>query len=78
MGSFLILACCTIIHKLFGGVLTPIVRSQDLNIIASLVLNQSSELLKFVEDFILSLQKVYLGLPGVVINEYNKVFEATH
>jgi hypothetical protein len=61
--------CCAIIHKLLGGVLTPIVGSQHLNLPASLVLNQSSKLLKSVEDFILSLQEVYLGPPRVVIDK---------
>jgi hypothetical protein len=60
---------CAIIHKLLGGVFTPTVGTQHPNLSANLVLNQSSKLLKFVKDFILSLQEVYLGLPGVVINE---------
>jgi hypothetical protein len=41
--------------ELLGGILTPIVRSQNLDLIPCLVLDKSFELLKPAKDFILGL-----------------------
>ena len=57
--------------KLLGGILTPVIRSQDSDLPPCLVLHKSFELLEPLQDFLglLALQKVDSGLPGMVINE---------
>jgi hypothetical protein len=67
----------TIIHKLVGGVLASIVQSHNPNLPTCIVFHKSFEFLKHVEDPILSLYEVYLGLLGVVIYEKNKILGTT-
>jgi hypothetical protein len=64
---------CTEIHKLLGGILTPIVRSQDSNFLPCLVLHKIFELLEPAEDLSFGLHEENPGLPREVINEYNIV-----
>ena len=57
--------------KLLGGILTPVIRSENLDLPPCLVLHKSFELLEPLQGFLrlLALQKVDLGLHGMVINE---------
>ena len=42
--------CRTILHELIGGVLTPVVCPQHLNLLSCLVLHESLELLQPLKD----------------------------
>ena len=55
--------------KLMAGILTPIVRPQDLDLLPRLVLHKSFELLEPVEDLILGLQEVDPSLFGIIVNK---------
>ena len=55
--------------KLMAGILTAIIRPQDLDLLPHLVLHKSFELLEPAEDLVLGLQEVDPGLPGIVINK---------
>ena len=55
--------------KLMIGILTAIIRPQDLDLLPCLVLHKSFELLEPAEDLILGPQEVDPGLPGIVINK---------
>ena len=59
----------TEVLKLMTGILTAIIRLQDLDLLPRLVLHKSFELLDPVEDLILGLQDVDLGLPGIIVNK---------
>ena len=59
----------TEVLELIGGILTPVVGPQDLDLFSCLVLHKSFELLAPVEDLTLGLQEIDPGLPGIVINE---------
>ena len=53
----------TKVYKLCGGILTSIVRPQDLDLSSCLVLHKSFELLEPLEDLTLGLQEIDPGLP---------------
>ena len=63
--------------KLMVGILTPIIRPQDLDLLPLLVLRKSFELLEPVEDLILGLQEVDSGLPGIIIDKQHIVLMST-
>jgi len=64
-------------YRLCGGILTPIVRPQDLDISPCLVLHKRLKLLEPIEYLSLGLQDVYPDLPRVVINESHMVLTTT-
>ena len=64
-------------HELIGGIITPIVGPQDLDLLPCLVLHKSFELLEPIEDLTLGLQEKDLGLPGVIINKCDIVLMPT-
>ena len=63
--------------KLIGGILTPIVGPQDLDLLPYLVLHKSFELLEPIENLTLGLQEIDPGLPGVIINKCDIVLMPT-
>jgi hypothetical protein len=67
----------TKVCKLRGGILTPIVRSQDLHLSSWLVLHKSLKFLEPLEDLTLGLYEIYPGLLGVVINESHILLTTT-
>ena len=67
----------TKVLELIGGILAPIVRPQDLDLLPCMVLHKSFELLEPVEDLTLGFQEVDAGLPGIVIDKRYIVLMAT-
>ena len=59
----------TEVLELVGGIFTPVVGPQDLDLFPCLVLHKSFELLEPVKDLSLGIQEITLGLLGVIINE---------
>jgi hypothetical protein len=53
----------TEVYKLSGGILSSIIRPQDLDLLFELVLHKRYELLELLEDLTLGLQKIDLGIP---------------
>jgi hypothetical protein len=53
----------TKVYKLSGGILSSIIRPQDLDLLSRLVLHKSFELLEPLEDLTLGLQEIDSGLP---------------
>jgi hypothetical protein len=60
----------TEILEVIGGILSPIIRAQDLDLLLCLLLHLSLEILKPTEDLILGLHKEDPGFPRKVINEH--------
>ena len=67
LSMYLVLS--TEVLKLMTGILTAIIRPQDLDLLPHLVLQKSFELLEPAEDLVLGLQEVDPSLPGIVINK---------
>ena len=53
----------TKVYKLSGGILSPVIRPQDLDPLSKLALHKSSEILEQFEDLTLGLQEIDPGLP---------------
>ena len=62
-----------------GGILTPIIQSQYLDLPPCSVLHKSFELLEPMQDLLrfLALQEVHPGLPGMVIDECHIILKTS-